>query len=291
MTNGVVLEATTLVVTSTAADGTGSLRAALVSADDGDTIDATGISGIITLTGGQLVVSNSVTFLGPGPANPVVDGNGADRVLWITESLTVTLAGLTITNGFVTDTRAGGGILNDHSTLTVSNCVVSGNTAFGGGGIWNYGDSGSGTQTEVIRNLGVFTNLVTVSIQSLSNCPSFFATMVPSKATFPIPAAPLKKLTLAFEATFDCVNDPLASSSTTVHNDYRVVAIVHQEAIDGFADSFLADDTCPRDPLGSVPHGSGTIVDNGCGGKKPDGTLGADVFGECGQQVTNMRAL
>jgi hypothetical protein len=30
--------------------------------------------------------------------------------------------------------------------------------------------------------------------------------------------------------------------------------------------------------LGSVPYGTGTTVDKGCGGKNPDGTLGADVL-------------
>ena len=44
--------ATTIVVTNTNDNGPGSLRQALVNANDGDTIDATGISGVITLTSG-----------------------------------------------------------------------------------------------------------------------------------------------------------------------------------------------------------------------------------------------
>ena len=46
--------AVTITVNNTADSGAGSLRGALASALDGDTIDATGISGTITLTTGQL---------------------------------------------------------------------------------------------------------------------------------------------------------------------------------------------------------------------------------------------
>ena len=42
--------ATTIIVSNTNDSGPGSLRQALADANDGDTIDATGISGVITLT-------------------------------------------------------------------------------------------------------------------------------------------------------------------------------------------------------------------------------------------------
>jgi hypothetical protein len=57
---------TTIIVTNTNDNGPGSLRQALVDAHDGDTIDATGISGVILLTGGQLLVGKSVTINGAG---------------------------------------------------------------------------------------------------------------------------------------------------------------------------------------------------------------------------------
>jgi hypothetical protein len=50
----------TIIVTNTADSRTGSLRQALTDASDGDTIDATGISGAITLASGQLLVNKSV---------------------------------------------------------------------------------------------------------------------------------------------------------------------------------------------------------------------------------------
>src|SRR2546427_1851260 len=54
--------------------GPGTLRDALESAADGDTIDATGVSGTIVLRS-ALVVTNSVTIVGPGPATLAVGGN------------------------------------------------------------------------------------------------------------------------------------------------------------------------------------------------------------------------
>ena len=85
----------TLTVTSTADSGPGTLRAALASAANGDTIDASGVSGTILLTSGELPVSNSVTILGPGPANLAVNGNAASRAFNISGTA-VTIAGLTI---------------------------------------------------------------------------------------------------------------------------------------------------------------------------------------------------
>src|SRR2546427_7473565 len=77
------LNAGTITVTSTADSGAGTLREALARAADGDTIDATGVSGTILLTSGELLVSNSVTIVGPSPANLAVDGNAASRVFYI----------------------------------------------------------------------------------------------------------------------------------------------------------------------------------------------------------------
>jgi parallel beta helix pectate lyase-like protein len=64
----------------------------------------------------------------------------------ISSGKTVTLSGLTITNGSFSF-GDGGGIVNDHATLTVSNCTVSGNSAVFGGGIWNDAEGGSATLT------------------------------------------------------------------------------------------------------------------------------------------------
>ena len=128
--------ATTIIVTSTSDSGAGSLRASLASATDGDTIDASSVTGTILLTSGELLVTNSVDIIGPGPANLAVDGNAASSVFHINNGVTVSISGLSITNGNGSASR-GGGILNDFSTLTVSTCCIRGNCADEGGGIYN----------------------------------------------------------------------------------------------------------------------------------------------------------
>ena len=133
---------TVIIVTNTNDNGPGSLRQALAVANDGDTIDASGISGVITLTSGELLVAKSVTINGPSADLLAIDGNAASRVFEIGSGETVMIFNLTIRNG--RDDVSGGGILNgDGATSTITNCTVSGNLAGGiqgqGGGIFNAG--------------------------------------------------------------------------------------------------------------------------------------------------------
>ncbi len=138
--------ATTIIVTNTNDNGSGSLRQALAIANDGDTIDATGISGAISLISGELLVDKSVTINGAGADVLAVDGNAAGRVFFITLGETVTISGFTIRNGHAGN--AGGGIDNeDGSTVTVTNCTLSGNSAGLGGGMFNGGPLTIGSTT------------------------------------------------------------------------------------------------------------------------------------------------
>src|SRR5436309_15502776 len=97
--------ATTIFVTNTNDSGPGSLRDALATANVGDTIDATGVSGTILLTSGELQITQSVTINGPGAGTLAVDGNATFRVFDNVIFLNVTISGFTITNGL-------GGIIN-----------------------------------------------------------------------------------------------------------------------------------------------------------------------------------
>src|SRR5689334_6301935 len=72
--------AATIIVTSPADSGPGTLRQALAIADNGDTIDVANILGVITLTSGELVVNKSLTINGPGADLLAVDGNTTSRV-------------------------------------------------------------------------------------------------------------------------------------------------------------------------------------------------------------------
>src|SRR5690242_7725931 len=95
--------AVTIVVTTVADSGPGTLRQALATSGDGDTVDATGVSGTILLTSGELLVNKSVSIIGPGPANLSVDANHATRVFHIASNSVVSMSSLTITNGFSGD--------------------------------------------------------------------------------------------------------------------------------------------------------------------------------------------
>jgi hypothetical protein len=135
-------QAATITVINGNDSGPGSLRQALADANDGDTINFDASLNFIGVVSGELVVDKSVTISGPGAANLFLDNYELNRVFHITNAVTVSISGLTIIDGVAAD--RGGGILNDHSTLTVSNCAIRGNQAvYAGGAIYNDGESGS----------------------------------------------------------------------------------------------------------------------------------------------------
>jgi hypothetical protein len=146
------LRAATITVTNTADSGVGTLRAALASANNGDTINfALPLPSTVVVSGGNLAVNKRVAILGPGPTNLIVQGGGSSELFYLsapTNNNIITIAGLTIANGFTT--YNGAGIYNNACNLTVSNVVLTGNTAFGGGGgIFNDGSYASVTLTVV----------------------------------------------------------------------------------------------------------------------------------------------
>jgi hypothetical protein len=157
----------TLTVTNTLDSGIGSLRYEIAQAETekhhggkappaNDTIVfAPSLAGqTITLTSGELDITTGLTIQGPGTGQLTISGGNNSRVFEVNASAPVVLSGLTISNGIgvVRQTLPdqndgyGGGILN-LSTLTLSGCVVSGNSVGGatgrplsGGGIYNAGN-------------------------------------------------------------------------------------------------------------------------------------------------------
>src|SRR5437870_3224666 len=102
-----------ITVTNTNDSGPGSLRQALADANDGDTIDFA-VSGTITLITGVLTVDKSVTISGPGAQSLAVNGNANSSVFFIDSGISVSISGLTITNGNAS--AYGGGVYNESAT-------------------------------------------------------------------------------------------------------------------------------------------------------------------------------
>jgi hypothetical protein len=150
--------ADTITITNTNDSGPGSLRQALLDAHDGDTITFA-VSGTISLTSGGLLIAKNVTISGPGSNQLSIDGNQAVLVFGVFPGKTAAISGLTVTNGQY-------GIWNEQATLSVSSCVVSGNSA---DGLYNH--EGTLTVSNCVLSLnaygGVFNDHAALTI---TNC-------------------------------------------------------------------------------------------------------------------------
>lgn len=101
----------------------------------------------IVLSGSELVLGSngSTTINGPGANLLTISGNSASRVISTGANVTATLDGITFTGGTgvgALNTGRGGAIYNVGGTLTVSNSVITGNTAANGGGMNNAASTG-----------------------------------------------------------------------------------------------------------------------------------------------------
>jgi len=127
---------------------------------------------------GELGINSSLSIVGPSDASLAISGNDANRVFNVSPNAIVVISGLTVCNGKSSSgTNAvyirgfpspggcgspGGGIYNEGS-LTLSNCVITGNcTGNGGGGFgdasYSYrGDGGNGGNGGAIWNSGHLT--------------------------------------------------------------------------------------------------------------------------------------
>ena len=132
--------------------GPGSLRQAILNASSGDAINFAPSITTVTLTSGELVIDKNLIITGPGANHLTVQGDVSARIFNITSStVTVSISGITISNGFAEDGPGGGGILSA-GVLTLTDCTISDNFAgsnfgiiLGGGGVMN--DNGTMTIT------------------------------------------------------------------------------------------------------------------------------------------------
>jgi uncharacterized repeat protein (TIGR01451 family) len=145
----------TFSVTGTADGGPGSLRQAIIDANNtsgDDTINLPAGTYTLTIAGtgenagatGDLDITDGLTLNGAGAATTIIDAAGIDRVIDIIGVDPVSISGVTLRNGNAgTDFTGGGGVHvtsgpgTDAYTTTFTDCIITGNTAVNGGGINN----------------------------------------------------------------------------------------------------------------------------------------------------------
>ncbi|MBD2561393.1 MULTISPECIES: beta strand repeat-containing protein [Nostoc] len=162
------INVTSTVVTNTNDSGEGSLRQAILNANafaGANTITFAGsvftdaTPDTITLTSGQLTITDDVTIQGTGANQLTVSGNNASRVFTISNFGTdATIDALTIANGNSAD---GGGIRinSGGASLVLTNSTISNNNSgggFGGGGIANTGGTVNVINSTISGNTSSF---------------------------------------------------------------------------------------------------------------------------------------
>jgi predicted outer membrane repeat protein len=150
LTAGASAQAADYTVTNLGDAGPGTLRQAIIDANNNPGADrvlfASSLSGTITLTSSLLEIFDPVQVLGPGAGQITVSGNNSTLVFGVYPHINgnagdpVTISGLTITGGRTDVNGGGGGIVSVNASLTVSDAVITGNHAGeDGGGIFVYG--------------------------------------------------------------------------------------------------------------------------------------------------------
>ena len=147
----------------------GSLRTVLNDAAPGATISfSAGMAGqTIELQASELLIAKNITLdasaLSGGITITAPLNRRAIRIAGSGGRRTVTLRGITLTGGKVSRTDSpsgGGGIYAQNTTLTLEKCLVEGNTAANGGGIFVLGVSNQDRSTLTLRNTTVHGNRV-----------------------------------------------------------------------------------------------------------------------------------
>lgn len=122
-----------IVVTSTADNGPGTLRDAVLNATPGQVIgfDASIAGQTITLSSFIGVHLGAVLTIDGGPAGMTISGGSATQIFIVQFNSTVTLRNLTLENAA---TSTGGGAVVNAGTLTIENSTLRNNFALAGGG-------------------------------------------------------------------------------------------------------------------------------------------------------------
>lgn len=145
------------IVTNLNDSGAGSLRDVIAALGPNSVVQfQNGLTGTITLTSGQLIIDKSLTINGPGARVVSVSGNNASRVFNVpVNNLTVRISGLTVTQGFVSNSERGGGIScgGTGTTLTLTEMAFVGNNVAVGVNSVGAAINNAGCAISLIRSL------------------------------------------------------------------------------------------------------------------------------------------
>lgn len=158
------------VVTTVADSGAGSLRDVVANASAGATVTFT-VTGVITLTSGDIGINKNITIQGPGAGTLAINANHTSGVFSIQSGSVVTISGLTIENGssgngagiynngnLTVDSStiynnavggSGGAIFNDNVLTLTNSSLISNSAELMGGGLYNQ----TGDQVHIVNNL------------------------------------------------------------------------------------------------------------------------------------------
>ncbi len=155
----------------------GSLRQAIYDANHSagaDTIqfDSSLKGGTITLTAGQLAITDSLTIAGLGATNLTINANHQSRIFKVDDgnsatNISVEIDGLTLTGGDAAGTEANGagGAIFTFDSLTLKDSTITGNTAATrGGGVYGWEYAGG---TTTIQNCTIANNTALYGGESL----------------------------------------------------------------------------------------------------------------------------
>lgn len=136
------MAATIFSVINTNDSGAGSLRQAILDANanagnDTITFDSSLSGQTITLTSGQLAISDAIAITGLGADSLTISGNSASRIFYVSDNtstrINVTIGGLTLTNGMLSGDNDGAAIWSLEN-LTISDSILVSNTSADDGG-------------------------------------------------------------------------------------------------------------------------------------------------------------
>jgi len=170
----VALQRPLVTVTSTADDGPGSLRQAVLDAPAGGLIDfAPALANqTVTLTASRILLEKSVTIDGGSAPGLKISGNNHSRIFrvgTINQHILVGLLNMTFRDGMVPATEGGGGaIIVENASLAVANCTFAGNTADRGGAI-HAGVGGSPDAACILANCTFTGNTARIAGGAVSN--------------------------------------------------------------------------------------------------------------------------